>query len=100
MKNEKSELVNKIVSENIKIYQPQFLRIKDKYILDESPIDKQYFVEKQKLAHKLENLKEAKRQTEQKEYKSELQEKVKSFYKNPFQFMDYIIEKYCNKLIT
>jgi hypothetical protein len=96
MINEKSNSINKIVSEKIDIFQPKLLRIKHKNILDESPVDKQYILEKQKLAEKLELLKESKKQIESKEYKTELQERVTSFYKNPFQFMDYIIEKYCN----
>jgi hypothetical protein len=95
MINEKSESINKIVSENINIFQHKLIRMKDKYILKESPVDKQYKIEKDKLAQKIENLKVAKKQTESKEYKTELEEKVTSFYKNPFQFMDYIIEKYC-----
>ncbi len=95
MINEKSELANKIVSEKLNIFQPKLLRLKDKHSIDISPIDKQYIIEKEKLSQKFENLKESKKQASMREYKTELQEKITSFYKNPFKFMDYIIEKYC-----
>ena len=101
-------------TETMQIFQPRLLKLKKSTnkIRKQPDMDDEYLLRKTEIKNKMKQMAKVEKQMKKDEHINyntgifyiinmlELKEKVTSFYKNPFEYMDYLIEKYCKSQIT
>lgn len=99
LNSKEQNIANVFVKQNkdpIKIFQPKLLRIKEvereKIIIPN--LTSEYQKENKKLQKRIKDLNEMEKQVKEKQHEMELQRNLKSFYRNPFSYMDYLVKQY------